>query len=196
VLLLGGWLRLAGGHTGDGMGESPLLAGWKTCPRCQHGLEREEKSVHCTNCGLTVYANPAPTASALVLDDEGRVLLARRAADPGAGLWDLLGGFIEEGEEPLAALRREIEEETALQIEPGEFLGGYPDRYGDEGIYTLNLYWTAQISGGELELDEELAEVGWFGPEELPESSEFAFRNTLDALRDWRAQLGSKPKHK
>jgi ADP-ribose pyrophosphatase YjhB (NUDIX family) len=178
------------------MGESPLLAGWKTCPRCQHGLEREEKSVHCTNCGLTVYANPAPTASALVLDEEGRVLLARRAADPGAGLWDLLGGFIEEGEEPLAALRREIEEETALQIEPGEFLGGYPDRYGDAGIYTLNLYWTAQISGGELELDEELAEVGWFGPEELPESSEFAFRNTLEALGDWRAQLGSKPNHK
>ena len=152
--------------------------------------------MHCTNCGLTVYANPAPTASALVLDEEGRVLLARRGADPGAGLWDLLGGFIEEGEEPLAALRREIEEETALKIEPGEFLGGYPDRYGDEGLYTLNLYWMAQISGGELELDEELAEVGWFGPEELPESSHFAFRNTLEALRDWRAQLGSKPNHK
>jgi ADP-ribose pyrophosphatase YjhB (NUDIX family) len=178
------------------MGESPLLAGWKTCPRCQHELEREDKFVSCPNCGLTVYANPAPTASALVLDDEGRVLLARRAADPGAGLWDLLGGFIEEGEEPLEALRREIEEETALQIEPGEFLGGYPDRYGEEGIYTLNLYWTAQISGGELELDEELAEVGWFGPEELPESSEFAFRNTLEALRDWKAQLGSKPSDK
>lgn len=178
------------------MGESPLLAGWKTCPRCRHELEPDERSVRCTNCGLVVYANPAPTASALVLDDEGRVLLARRAADPGAGLWDLLGGFIEEGEEPLAALRREIEEETALQIEPGEFLGGYQDRYGDEGIYTLNLYWTAQVSGGELELDEELAEVGWFGPEELPESSEFAFRNTLEALRDWKAQLGSKPTHK
>jgi 8-oxo-dGTP diphosphatase len=178
------------------MGESPVLAGWKTCPRCQHELESDERSVRCTSCGLVVYANPVPTASALVLDDEGRVLLARRAVDPGAGLWDLLGGFIEEGEEPLAALRREIEEETALRIEPGEFLGGYPDRYGDEGIYTLNLYWTAQISGGEIDLDEELAGVGWFGPEELPESSEFAFPNTLEALRDWKAQLGSKPRHK
>jgi hypothetical protein len=79
---------------------------------------------------------------------------------------------------------------------PGEFLGGYPDRYGDEGIYTLNLYWSAQISGGALVLDEELAEVGWFGPEELPDPSEFAFRNTVEALRDWKAQLGSKPSHK
>jgi ADP-ribose pyrophosphatase YjhB (NUDIX family) len=178
------------------MGESPLFAGWTTCPRCRHELERAESSVRCRSCGLTVYANPAPTASALILDDQGRVLLARRAADPGAGLWDLLGGFIEEGEEPLAALRREIEEETALQIEPGEFLGGYPDRYGDEGIYTLNLYWSARISGGELELDRELAEVAWFGPEELPDSSEFAFWNTLEALRDWKAQLGSKRSHK
>ena len=167
------------------MGESPLLAGWKTCPRCQHEFERDEHAVRCPNCGLAVYANPAPTASALVLDDEGRVLLARRAANPGAGLWDLLGGFIEEGEDPLAALRREIEEETSLRIEPREFLGGYPDRYGDEGIYTLNLYWTAQVSGGELELDEELAEP-----------SEFAFRNTLEALRDWKAQLGSKARDK
>jgi 8-oxo-dGTP diphosphatase len=172
------------------MAESPLLAEWKSCPRCGHELEHEERSVHCPNCGLTVYANPAPTASALILDDEGSVLLARRAGDPGAGLWDLLGGFIEEGEEPLAALRREIEEETALRIEPGEFLGGYPDRYGDEGIYTLNLYWLARIAGGELELDEELAEVAWFVPEELPAPSEFAFRNTLEALGDWKAHLG------
>jgi 8-oxo-dGTP diphosphatase len=174
------------------MAASPLLAGWKTCPRCRHELEREHKSVRCSNCGLVVYANPAPTASAIVLDDEGRVLLARRASDPGAGLWDLLGGFIEEGEEPLAALVREVEEETCLRVEPGEYLGAYPDRYGSEGIFTLNLYWLARVVGGELSLDEEeLREVAWFRGDELPGPSEFAFANTVQALRGWRAQLGS-----
>jgi 8-oxo-dGTP diphosphatase len=173
------------------MGGSPLLAGWKRCPRCGHELEREEKSVACPSCGLVVYANPAPTASALVLDDDGRVLLARRGGEPGAGLWDLLGGFIEEGEDPLAALHREVAEETALEIEPLDFLGGYPDRYGDGGVYTLNFYWTARVAGGLLELDDELAEVAWFGPEELPDASEFAFRNTVAALADWKAWLGS-----
>jgi 8-oxo-dGTP diphosphatase len=174
------------------MGESPLLAGWTSCPRCRHDLELEEKTVRCPNCGLSVYANPAPTASALVLDDRGRVLLARRAGDPGAGLWDLLGGFIDEGEEPLAALRRELVEETALEIEPGEFLGGYPDRYGEGGIYTLNLYWTARIVGGELKLaEEELTEVSWFSPDELPDPTQFAFRNTVEALEDWKSQRGS-----
>lgn len=172
------------------MGESPLLAGWTTCPRCRHDLGREEKAVRCPGCGLAVYANPAPTASALVLDEEGRVLLARRSNDPGAGLWDLLGGFVEEGEGALAALLRELREETGLEIEPLEFLGAYPDRYGEDGIYTLNLYWTARVTGGELSLDDELAEVAWFAPDELPDDSEFAFENTTAALADWSAHLG------
>jgi NADH pyrophosphatase NudC (nudix superfamily) len=174
------------------MAASPLFAGWETCPRCRHELEHEDKSVRCPNCGLVVYANPAPTASAIVLDEEDRVLLARRASDPGAGLWDLLGGFIDEGEEPLAALVREVDEETSLRVEPGAYLGAYPDRYGGDGIFTLNLYWLARIIGGEISLDEEeLREVAWFGAEDLPGPAEFAFANTLQALRDWRAQLGS-----
>jgi ADP-ribose pyrophosphatase YjhB (NUDIX family) len=178
------------------MGESPLLAGWTTCPRCRHELRREEQSVSCPNCGLTVYANPAPTASALLVDDDGHVLLARRGMEPGAGLWDLLGGFIDEGEAPLAALAREIEEETALEIEPGAFLGGYPDRYGEDGIYTLNLYWVARVRGGTMKLDDELADVAWFAPDELPEPAEFAFPNTVQALEDWKASLGSAQRDK
>jgi 8-oxo-dGTP diphosphatase len=175
----------------DGMAESPLFVGWTSCPRCRAELQCEERSVHCPACGLAVYANPAPTASAIVVDAQGRVLLARRAAEPGAGLWDLLGGFIDEGEEPLAALRRELEEETSLRIEPLEYLGGYPDRYGEEGIYTLNFYWSARITGGELELDDEISEVAWFAVNDLPNDSEFAFANTVQALHDWRSEVGS-----
>ena len=176
----------------DRMGESPLVAGWKTCPRCRHELAREKKSVRCPACGLAVYANPAPTASAVILDDDGRVLLARRAADPGACLWDLIGGFIDEGEDPLAALRREVREELSVEVEPGEYLGAYPDRYGDDGVYTLNFYWAARLTGGDIQVDDsELEEVAWFGADELPGPTEFAFANTVQALDDWRAQVGS-----
>lgn len=170
------------------MADSPLLAGWTNCPRCGNELERAERAVRCAHCDLSVYATPSPTASAILVDEQGRVLLARRTNDPGAGLWDLLGGFVEEGEAGLAALRREIEEETGLEIEPLAFLGAYPDRYGDEGIYTLNLYWTARITGGELALEaDELAEVAWFAPGELPAADEFAFANTVEALEEWRS---------
>jgi 8-oxo-dGTP diphosphatase len=174
------------------MGESPLFAGWESCPRCRHELEREQKSVRCPDCGLVVYANPAPTASAVILDDAERVLLGRRAVDPCAGLWDLIGGFIDEGEDPLATLRREAREELSVEVEPGEYLGAYPDRYGDEGVYTLNFYWAARLGGGEIRIDDsELEEVAWFRADELPGPAEFAFANTAQVLDDWRAQVGS-----
>ena len=164
------------------MATSAQLAEWRTCPRCGSTLEHEERSVHCPSCGLEEYANPAPTASALIRDDEGRVLLARRAVDPGAGLWDLLGGFLDEGEEPVEALRRELREETGLEIEPGEFLGGIPDRYGEEGIWTVNLYWEARLGAGDPEPADDVAELAWFPAGALPPREEFAFANTVELL--------------
>ena len=161
------------------------LASWRACPRCGEALEHEDGSVRCAACGLSVYANPAPTASAIVLDGGGRVLLARRAAEPGKGRWDLLGGFIDEGEDPLAALRRELAEEIGLEVEPGDFVGGFPDRYGEDGPPTLNFYWAAQLEG-KPQPSEEIAELRWFEPDALPERDQFAFANTVEALRAWR----------
>jgi ADP-ribose pyrophosphatase YjhB (NUDIX family) len=178
------------------MEASPFFAGWRHCPTCgSDGLGLEGSKATCPDCGKEVYANPAPTASAIVLDAEGRVLLARRANDPGAGLWDLLGGFVDEGEEGLDALRRELREELGVEIEPGEFLGAFPDTYGD-GIYTFNLYWTARISSGELSLNDELEEIGWFAPDALPPREEFAFSNTVTALEAWgeRVRTSGHPK--
>lgn len=164
------------------MASAAQLAEWRTCPRCGSGLERGERAVRCPACGLEEYANPAPTASAVVRDGDGRILLARRAVDPGAGLWDLLGGFVDEGEEAVAALRRELREETGLELAVGEFLAGIPDNYGEEGIATLNLYWAAEPAGGEPRPADDVAELAWLPPDGLPPRSEFAFRNTVELL--------------
>jgi ADP-ribose pyrophosphatase YjhB (NUDIX family) len=165
------------------MATSEQLAEWRSCPRCGGPLDHAELSVRCSACGLEEYANPAPTASALVRDGQGRILLARRAADPGAGLWDLVGGFLVEGEEPLDALRREVREETGLDVEPGEFLGGLPDRYGETGPWTVNLYWEARVAPGEPAPADDVAELVWFPARALPPREQFAFSNTLELLR-------------
>ena len=161
------------------------LADWRVCPRCEASLERNEGSVFCPSCGLSVYANPAPTASALVLDDQGRVLLARRAGDPGEGLWDLPGGFMDQGEAPLETLRRELREEAGVDLEIGDYFDATPDRYGENGPWTMNLYWLARIPSGEPEPSDDVAEFAWFAPGALPRRDEFAFRNTVEILDRW-----------
>ena len=120
-------------------------------------------------------------------DEDGRVLLARRKYEPDAGLWDTPGGFLDEAEEPLAGLRRELREETGLEVEPDEFLGAFVDRYGGEdgAIPVLNLVWGARVVSGEAEPADDVSELGWFAPNELPEAGEYAFRWLAPFLREW-----------
>jgi len=165
-----------------------VLDGWRFCPKCAESIERHDGSVTCPACGFVAYANSAPTASALVEDDEGRLLMVRRAIDPYRGMWDLPGGFLDEGEDPVAALHRELREETGLEIEPLQLLGGYVDWYGPErgeGVQaTLNLFWTARAVGGDANPADDVGELGWFGRDELPER--LAFSNLGPVLEIWR----------
>ena len=85
--------------------------------------------MECPECGFVQYANPKPTASALVVDDEARVMFARRAHEPSAGKLDLPGGFVEEGEDPLDALHRELREEAGIGLRDTEFVGVFMDWY-------------------------------------------------------------------
>jgi ADP-ribose pyrophosphatase YjhB (NUDIX family) len=165
-----------------------ILHGWRFCPRCAGRLDKREEGVHCAACGFVGYANSAPTASALVEDERGRVLLSLRAVEPYVGKWDIPGGYLEEGEHPLDGLRRELWEETSLEIEPGELMGIWMDWYGDgpEANATLNIYWTARITRGEPVAADDVAELRWFAPDELPSPAEVAFPNTIDVLAAWR----------
>ena len=164
------------------------LDGWRHCPRCGADVDRaaEHGAVTCHACGLVVYARPTPAVCALVVDHRGRVLLGRRAESPAAGRWDILGGFMDEYEKPLDALRRELREELGVEVEPLEFVAAVSDVYGEDGRATLNLCWTARIVDGEIRPSDELAEVRWFAPDELPGADELAFANCLELLEAWR----------
>jgi ADP-ribose pyrophosphatase YjhB (NUDIX family) len=170
-----------------------ILHGWRTCPRCEGNLAKDGAHAVCQGtCGSTYYANSAPCVSALVEDDDGRVLLARRGVEPYLGLWDPLGGFLEEGEHPIDGLRRELLEEAGVECEPVRFLGVWMDVYGDapEAPATLNLYWTMRIVSGELIAADDVSELRWFAPDELPSAGRLAFSVVKDALKAWRAAKG------
>jgi len=133
------------------------------------------------------YSNPVPAAAALVVDEAGRLLLARRAVEPDAGLWDTPGGFLDEGEEPVDGLRRELLEEAGVEVEIGDFFGMYLDRYGSgqTAPYVLNLVWRASIVGGELEAADDVSELAWFAHDALPPAEELAFEWLAVALPEW-----------
>jgi len=169
------------------------LAGWRFCPRCGADVEVGGGSARCSACGFVAYASSEPTVCALCVDERGRLLLGRRALEPDRGKWDLPGGFIEEGEHPLDALRRELREETGLEVEPLEFVGAWIDRYGsgDSDATTLNLYWRVRVMAGEASPADDVAELRWFRADELPPASEIAFRTVADVLRAWQGSVAA-----
>jgi ADP-ribose pyrophosphatase YjhB (NUDIX family) len=92
---------------------------------------------------------------------------------------------MDELEQPLDTLRRELREETGLEVEPLEFVGAVSDRYGSGGNATLNLCWTARVVAGEPRPGDDVAELRWFAPDELPPNEELAFANTAALLDRW-----------
>jgi ADP-ribose pyrophosphatase YjhB (NUDIX family) len=159
-----------------------LLDGWKSCPRCRAPLEPGQGSVSCTSCGSTYWANSAPAVEGLLVRD-GSVLLSKRAIDPRRGYWDLPGGFLEEGEAPLDGLAREFREETGLVVRPLEWLGTHVEPY--QHYFVLGMTWLVEADGDPRPADD-VEELDWFGPAELPD--EMAFPHQAELLRGWAAR--------
>lgn len=159
---------------------------WKRCPVCAAALEPERGKAECPECGFVQYANPKPTASALVVDDDGRVMFSRRAKDPAAGKLDLPGGFVEEGEHPLDCLHRELREEAGIGLRDTEFVGAFMDWYRVESreVSTLNLYWSARIADGRPEPADDVTELLFVAPDEIP-WDEVAFGHIADVVSAW-----------
>jgi ADP-ribose pyrophosphatase YjhB (NUDIX family) len=155
------------------------LDSWRFCPVCGEAIEKIDDRAECRACGYVSYANAVPGTEAVCFDERGRVLLGRRAFDPGKGLWDLPGGFLHENEHPLDGLRREIHEETALEIDPIDFLGFWLEPY--DGRIVLCLAWTARATG-EPKAGDDLAELRWFEPDDLPPPPELAFTHYPEVL--------------
>jgi len=93
------------------------------------------------------YDNPALTTMAFISDGD-RYLILRRADEPCRGEWDMPGGFVEAGEDPGECVRREIAEETGLEVEILDIIGAYCSRYGDAGKHTVDIAYHCRRTGG------------------------------------------------
>jgi ADP-ribose pyrophosphatase len=165
----------------------PPSAAFRHCPRC--GRERPapgpDPVLSCAACGFQYHFNPAVAAGVIAEDAQGRVLVVRRATDPGRGLLGVPGGFVDIGEAAEEAARREAVEETGVEVAGLSYLGSWPNVYEFRGIAypVLDLYFVARArDGSAAAARHEVAEVLWVRPEELDEAA-LAFPTTREAFR-------------
>jgi 8-oxo-dGTP diphosphatase len=90
------------------------------------------------------------------------VLVAVRRFEPHMGKLDFPGGFVKSSESAEQAARREILEETGLEVGKLTYLGSAPDDYGDTGLKTLNPGYEAEYIGGEEKAKDDVADLKWF----------------------------------
>jgi ADP-ribose pyrophosphatase YjhB (NUDIX family) len=111
-----------------------------------------------------------PGASAIVTDDQGRILLQRRSDN---ARWALPGGVMDIGESIGQAIVREVQEETGFEVKPEDIVGVYSDpghvfAYDDGEVrQQFSVCFVCRIVGGELQVSKESSEVAFFSPEEI-----------------------------
>jgi 8-oxo-dGTP diphosphatase len=103
------------------------------------------------------------TAAAMIFDDEGRILLLEHVFRPDHG-WGVPGGFLSQGEQPEAALRRELREEIGIEVESVEMLFARTL----PGPPQLEIYFRARAIGRPEPCSFEIKSAGWFSIDDLP----------------------------
>jgi ADP-ribose pyrophosphatase YjhB (NUDIX family) len=159
------------------------------CPICGSNqlAPRGENLLVCGACNFHYHHNPVVAVAALLADGSGRLLLLRRAADPGKGKLGVPGGFVDIGETAETALRREIKEEVNLDVSSLEYFGSYPNEYLYRGriIPVLDLYFEVRVrSWSEATALDEVEGLVFLHPKEIDPTT-LAFRSLQVALRDY-----------
>ena len=156
------------------------------CLKCGHLLEqkiieRYERGI-CPVCGWINYIQLKVTAGLLVFQDT-KLLLVKRAIDPWKGYWYLPAGYVENDESPIQAAEREAHEETGLRIRADilENVLFYNDDPRGNGILIL---YSGKLVGGKIQINSEAEAIRFFSPDEII-SLKLAGGSHNIAIHDW-----------
>ena len=146
--------------------EHPLEK-FKYCPVCgsKYFEVNNFKSKRCQDCGFTYYANPSAATAALIINKRTELLVVRRAKEPAKGTLDLPGGFVDMGETVEEGMRREIKEETGLEVNDIRYLFSSPNlyMYSGMGIHTIDMVYLVPLDSGTIDVQasDDAAEAIW-----------------------------------
>jgi 8-oxo-dGTP diphosphatase len=140
------------------------------CPRCGSTILTQLHSgklrPSCQNCGWVYFPDPK-VAVAVLIKKNDQILLVQRMFDPQKGHWTLPSGFVDAGEDPIEAARRECLEETGLKTENIHLLDVLFSQEHPRGASILIIY-RADILSGELKSGDDANQAAFFDPQHLP----------------------------
>jgi len=161
-------------------------APFRFCPPCGGPLESrllkdgDPPRLVCDTCGFIFYLDPKLAVGTIIVDDSGRIVLVRRAIEPGYGKWVFPGGYVDRGEKVQQAAIREALEETGLNVRLDRLI----NIYSYTGRTPVIIVYSAKLLGGELVCDDEGLEAKFFDPTNIPWDA-LAFRSTHEALLEF-----------
>lgn len=151
------------------------------CQRCGHALEQREfegkPRPTCQSCGFVVFLDPK-VAVVVLISACDRLLFVQRGAEPQIGKWCFPGGYVDRGEQVEAAARREVREETGLNVEITRLIG----LYSLEANPVIVVAYSGKVAGGELLAGTDAQDAGWFELGALPD---LAFPHNVKIIEDW-----------
>ena len=159
------------------------------CPQCSQKLVLKtiDKSVvkACENCDFIYWNNPIACVS-VVLHQNDKVLMLQRANEPFKKFWVLPGGFMNINETPEEAIKREVKEETGLDIQVDGIVGAYRIDNDPRGIH-IDIIYHGKLNGQSPTLNKESGGWSLFSKEELPIDIAYKHKN---AIIDWLTKKG------
>lgn len=151
------------------------------CPLCGTPTRDEllfgRLRARCPACRWIHFEDPK-VAAAVLVEQDGKVLLTRRINDPHHGQWSLPAGFVDAHEDPAEAAARECLEETGLLVRITGLLDVISGREHEHGADFVIVY-RAEVTGGSLQPGDDADRVEFFARDALPP---LAFKATRQAL--------------
>jgi len=135
------------------------------CPKCGGELKYRENSdrlrLTCLSCAYIFYENPVVGVAAIILNEDGHILLGRRIRGKYQGMWCIPCGYLEYDEDVYAGIIREIKEETNLDIEPLKVFT-VQSNFHEPECHSVGIWFLSEVKGGQLKAGDDLCDLAYF----------------------------------